>query len=609
MLRAKSHNILFFLLCCLMFTKTYGQEPHRENGCVSEYTFLIDRDGKISTFNSNTGNLLWEKRYEQTSYCRGTIYNDKLLFVTSKGIYLLEPETGNEIWSFVAEALESVQKNPPLSAADFSVAGDTLLVGGNNIYRFDLLNRTLIDKAFEKSSLTNSYYKYYEHNDTLFYFSAGLQAVKRSENTSLWYNGDTAEEYPGNVIISGDQLYYLTRNTFISINKTTGETVWKTEAFVPEKRKGAYLGNFAIGGNSVYLLLKDKVAVFDKTNGHLLQEIKTPGIIDLAIINNRLYWASNNQLLITNLQNMETYKYFTLNYSYKPHINSLNLLDSETLWISSSHNDNFFLNTVSNTIHYSDIRKDADEVLLYKNKSSGSVKPECSFTTLNIYLPMINNKIGIRILEDPVFDFTFRDVSRTFVQNFYSTTIQKPLRNSEKLTLQIVNGSLSEVVSYAHFTPDWGGVSTIKIEEDNFYSPPPVAESYAGTSLHQPPQNTLVGNPRDENTFKIDRNPYWVARFQGKSTEDSKNNLESFISHNYKNLPDAVRENLKGNAKLTFIVSKFGQIFNIKIKEGIGLYADEQAITLIKKMNKYWIPAFNKEGEPVDSMQEINIRF
>jgi len=97
-------------------------------------------------------------------------------------------------------------------------------------------------------------------------------------------------------------------------------------------------------------------------------------------------------------------------------------------------------------------------------------------------------------------------------------------------------------------------------------------------------------------------NPTKRAEFVG-----GKQALYEFIRANL-NLPQqAINSNIKGTVRVAFIVTKEGEICDLRITSKPKKYLDSEVIRAMKKMPK-WIPGIN-ENEIVDCYYLLDIRF
>ena len=97
-------------------------------------------------------------------------------------------------------------------------------------------------------------------------------------------------------------------------------------------------------------------------------------------------------------------------------------------------------------------------------------------------------------------------------------------------------------------------------------------------------------------------NPTKRAEFVG-----GKQALYEFIRANL-NLPqEEINRNLKGTVRVAFVVTKEGEICNLRIISRPNKYIDDEVIRVIKKTPK-WIPGIN-ENDIVDCYYLLEIRF
>jgi TonB family protein len=97
-------------------------------------------------------------------------------------------------------------------------------------------------------------------------------------------------------------------------------------------------------------------------------------------------------------------------------------------------------------------------------------------------------------------------------------------------------------------------------------------------------------------------NPTKRADFFG-----GKQALSEFLRANL-NLPqEAINHKIKGKVRVAFIVTKEGEICDLRITSKPNKYIDNEVIRVMKKMPK-WIPGIN-ENEIVDCYYLLDIRF
>ena len=80
-----------------------------------------------------------------------------------------------------------------------------------------------------------------------------------------------------------------------------------------------------------------------------------------------------------------------------------------------------------------------------------------------------------------------------------------------------------------------------------------------------------------------------------------------FLGKNIKYPIQAAEANLQGNVFVSFIVSKDGNITDIKVDRKLGMGTDEEALRVLK-LSKKWNPGI-VDGKPVNVKYKMPIRF
>jgi TonB family protein len=115
--------------------------------------------------------------------------------------------------------------------------------------------------------------------------------------------------------------------------------------------------------------------------------------------------------------------------------------------------------------------------------------------------------------------------------------------------------------------------------------------------------------------FLLDAKAQSSAMEPGVMTEVDENPLPSggmegmyeYFAKNMKYPELAKEKGIEGTVVATFLVQKDGSLTDVEILRGIGGYCDEEAIRLIKSMEK-WQPGKLK-GEAVVTRMRIPVRF
>jgi TonB family protein len=92
------------------------------------------------------------------------------------------------------------------------------------------------------------------------------------------------------------------------------------------------------------------------------------------------------------------------------------------------------------------------------------------------------------------------------------------------------------------------------------------------------------------------------AEYKGGQDE-----MYRYLSKNIKYPENASREHISGKVFTSFVVSKTGEIKDVKVEKGIGYGCDEEAVRVIRNMPN-WQPAL-QDGKPVNSKFTLPIVF
>lgn len=84
-------------------------------------------------------------------------------------------------------------------------------------------------------------------------------------------------------------------------------------------------------------------------------------------------------------------------------------------------------------------------------------------------------------------------------------------------------------------------------------------------------------------------------------------NLMEYLSDNLKYPEAAKKANIEGRVFVSFVVTKTGEITDVKILKGIGYGADEEAVRVVERMPR-WTPA-EQDGQKVNVKYNLPINF
>lgn len=85
-------------------------------------------------------------------------------------------------------------------------------------------------------------------------------------------------------------------------------------------------------------------------------------------------------------------------------------------------------------------------------------------------------------------------------------------------------------------------------------------------------------------------------------------NYMKFLTQNLKYPNQALKKEIQGKVSLKFVVDKNGNMSQITIVKGLGYGCDEEAIRVVKLMDKKWSVAENN-GVPVTAWKHLEIQF
>ena len=111
----------------------------------------------------------------------------------------------------------------------------------------------------------------------------------------------------------------------------------------------------------------------------------------------------------------------------------------------------------------------------------------------------------------------------------------------------------------------------------------------------------------------------YINKSPNNSEQSEYNRSAIFLggmSSIYRNFPsqlrypaDARRYGIEGKVYVTATITKDGRMINEKVTKGIGGGCDEEALRVIKLVPDNWIPALDKNNQPVESEITLPITF
>ena len=88
---------------------------------------------------------------------------------------------------------------------------------------------------------------------------------------------------------------------------------------------------------------------------------------------------------------------------------------------------------------------------------------------------------------------------------------------------------------------------------------------------------------------------------------DGRKGMLKHIGKNVKYPEDAYNRGIQGKVELEFIVEKDGSVQEVRVIKSVGPELDQEAIRVIKKMNK-WVPGYVEE-QPIRLRYTVSVNF
>lgn len=84
--------------------------------------------------------------------------------------------------------------------------------------------------------------------------------------------------------------------------------------------------------------------------------------------------------------------------------------------------------------------------------------------------------------------------------------------------------------------------------------------------------------------------------------------LFRFLAKNIKYPTLAQENNIKGRVDVRFVVNEDGKLSNFEVVKGVHPYLDKEALR-VAKLLPYFIPALDKQGNPVRAYSTVSFTF
>ena len=278
-----------------IWSKKFGKAAGKRDIIISEpivmddKVFVLDADAILSSFDLNTGDLLWKtkilspqsKKSDVSIKSSGIAANASSVFAaTGFGeVVALDITSGKELWRYNASTPIRIA---PTCSADklFIQTIDNRLIAlntnnGEEIWNYEILQEdtTLLGGASPALDIAQDI--------LIAAFSNGeIQALKASTGSPLWNNVLVSNKYAAsqsaitaikaNPVIVGDKVYAIGNGqTFAAIETRTGERIWELPVS----------GNYQpiVSGNYIFVISDDNtVYAIDNEDGKIIWQQNLP---------------------------------------------------------------------------------------------------------------------------------------------------------------------------------------------------------------------------------------------------------------------------------------------------------------------------------------------
>ncbi len=268
-------------------------EIFASDGVLYLYDFI---KGNLIAIDANTGELLWDKKYEEGNV--NLELKDKVLFVVyssySSGIDALDAKTGELLWSRCPGNWQGVSL----------VFGNTLFVSEHfdsyvtAIYTENGTSRWAYEINIPDSgngSINSYYISGFQANSNIFVFrydvprNRGLIALDPDTGKELW-RYTNLREYSHDPILYKD-LIYIAGEEIIALSAESGEEVWKidTNEWVTrvEVKDDKLFIKEELPNNSY------RSVVLDANTGEILEDLPYPGLLMSSVISDKHAYSTS----------------------------------------------------------------------------------------------------------------------------------------------------------------------------------------------------------------------------------------------------------------------------------------------------------------------------
>ena len=126
-------------------------------------------------------------------------------------------------------------------------------------------------------------------------------------------------------------------------------------------------------------------------------------------------------------------------------------------------------------------------------------------------------------------------------------------------------------------------------------------------------QDTVLTSEDEKVYMNVEVPPVFIGSIDSNSNTVNKlvdNGMYKFIAMNINYPREALINGIQGRVIISFVVTKDGSLKDIKVLKGVGYGLDEEALRIVRLMNKskMWKPG-EKDGKPVNVSFILPISF
>jgi TonB family protein len=243
----------------------------------------------------------------------------------------------------------------------------------------------------------------------------------------------------------------------------------------------------------------------------------------------------------------------------------------------------------SKGLGYSGSSTEDDKPLLLVEKNpdfKGGYEAMLKFLSDNIHYPEAAKTAGIQ--------------GTVFVQFVVSKT---GAITNVKILRGIGNGCDEEAIRVVKAMPDWNpGENDGKAVPVMFQIPvkfqlvKPISIALVDPSTDK--VKPIIDKNGDQALLVVEQNPVFQDGYQG---------MQTFLKDKIQYPPLAQQSKIQGTVFVQFVVTKTGEISNVRILRGIGGGCDEEAMRVVREMPK-WVPG-RQNGQAVSVVYQIPVKF